>query len=117
LELRSTSGTELALPERPGAGEAAVLDMLTAVEATDDDDGLSALTTMVVQDRETSLVVVTGQPRHEQLSVVSRLRGRYSAIRVITIGDPEHAARLDVPAINARTSEDFAATWNRMVQR
>jgi uncharacterized protein (DUF58 family) len=117
LELRSTSGTELALPERPGAGEAAVLDMLTAAEASDDDDGLAALTTMVVLDRETSLVVVTGQPSPEQLSAVSRVRDRYSAIRVVTIGDPEQTPRSDVPAINARTSEDFAATWNRMVQR
>lgn len=117
LEMRSTSGTELTLPERPGAGEAAVLDMLTAVECGDDDDGLAALTGMVVQDRETSLVVVTGRPSHEQLGAVSRIRARYSTIHVITLGPDDGTTRSSVRTISARTSEEFASVWNRMVQR
>ena len=86
-------------------------------DSSEDDDGLAALSGMGVLDRETSLVVVTGNPPPEQLHAVSRVRSRYSAVRLISVGADDEPVRAGVPVISAGTSEEFATVWNRTVRR
>ncbi|HLL64457.1 MAG TPA: DUF58 domain-containing protein [Micromonosporaceae bacterium] len=118
LDLRTTGGRVMVAEHASQSGE--LLDLLAEVRPDADDPGLAALQRIMPADEGVSLGVVTGQPPVEQRAMVSRVRGRFEVISVIQLG--ERFGRRSIPlggamVVNVATSEDFAATWNRLVRR
>jgi hypothetical protein len=114
-----TTGGGVAIAERSNT-RTDILDLLAGVEPTEDDPGLSALKGIQPREEGASLGVVTGQPPPEQRAVVSRVRSRFQMVSLIQLGEQFGRRSIPLPGalvLNVRTSEDFAAAWNRLVRR
>jgi uncharacterized protein (DUF58 family) len=118
LQVMTTAGETVIVDRTRDRG--AVLDLFAAVQPQEGDPGLKALLSLSTPDEGVSLAVVTGQPVPEQRAAVSRVSGRFQMVSVAQLG--EQYGRRSAPlqgalVINVQTSEDFAATWNRVVRR
>jgi uncharacterized protein (DUF58 family) len=120
VELHTTAGARASV-ERLGADETPLLDELASAEVSADDPGLSILPTLVTPDDGASLTVVTGHAPSQQLNVVSSVRQRFQNVCVVQLGDkyPGGSGRPlpGVTVLSARTSSEFAITWNRRMSR
>lgn len=118
IDLRVTRDVGDPIPP-PGDTELSALDLLSGVEHPTADRGLSALTELVhdVLDSHegTALCVVTGQAAGEHLDMLASLLPRFLTVSLVQIGEPSAATPRGVIAVNAPTSERFAATWNQVV--
>jgi hypothetical protein len=83
------------------------------------DDGLAAVPGMVTLDDSVSLGVVTGQPDSRLLTVLPAVRRHFLMVSLVQFAD-----RFDAPpatlngviTLSARTMDEFATTWNRLVR-
>jgi uncharacterized protein (DUF58 family) len=118
LELRTTGGEAVAA-ERGGEGAVAVLDLLASTRTSTSDDGLAALPGMVALEDSVSLGVVTGQPEPRLLTVLPAVRRHFlmvSLVQFLDRFDAPPAALNGVVSMTARTLDEFATTWNRLVR-
>jgi uncharacterized protein (DUF58 family) len=118
LELRTTGGDVYAT-ERGGEGAVGVLDLLASAQVSTSDDGLAAVPGMVTLDDSVSLGVVTGQPDPRLLTVLPAVRRHFlmvSLVQFLDQFDAPPAALNGVVALSARTIDEFATTWNRLVR-
>jgi uncharacterized protein (DUF58 family) len=118
LQLRTTGGERIAVRGRDQEPE--MLDLLAGVRRQPEDPGLSALREMAPQEDGLALAVVTGRADAGMHAAVTRVRSLFEMISLVQVGDvPEER----VPSLNGafvvsvRTSEDFPATWDRLVRR
>jgi uncharacterized protein (DUF58 family) len=115
LELRTTGGERAAARVR--GQEPELLDLLAGLRRTPEDHGLLALGEMLPHEDGQALAVVTGRPAPEMRAAVTQVRHRFSMISLVEVGrsgqfpDPVPGA-LVVPV---ESSEDFPATWDRLV--
>jgi uncharacterized protein (DUF58 family) len=104
---------------QPGDSELAALDLLSGVESTESDAGLSnlaeLLTDVLAGSDGTVLVVITGQAASEHIDVLSSLGQRFLTVSLVQITEQPKTTPRSVIAVNAPTSERFAAIWNQLV--
>jgi uncharacterized protein (DUF58 family) len=116
LELRTTGGEQRTAR---GRGEVPdLLDLLAGVQRTPGDHGLPALGEMVPQEDGQALAVVTGLPAREMKAAVTRVRHRFSMISLVEVGRSRDQHPDVVPGalvVPVESSEDFPATWDRLV--
>jgi uncharacterized protein (DUF58 family) len=102
-----------------GDSELAALDLLSGVESTETDPGLShvaeLLTDVLAGSDGTVLVVITGQAASEHIDVLSSLGRRFLTVSLAQITEQPMTTPRGVIAVNAPTSERFAAIWNQLV--
>jgi uncharacterized protein (DUF58 family) len=102
-----------------GDSELAALDLLSGVESTEADPGLShvaeLLTDVLAGSDGTVLVVITGQAASEHIDVLSSLGRRFLTVSLAQITEQPMTTPRGVIAVNAPTSERFAAIWNQLV--
>jgi uncharacterized protein (DUF58 family) len=98
-----------------GTGLSDVMDKLAAVQPTDADPGLRALTTIAPpRNRGVSLGAVTGQPTIDQARTVGLVRGWFDMATIIQVGERFQRPPLSVSgvlSINATTSAEWARIW------
>lgn len=101
--------------------ELAALDLLSGVESTTTDPGLSTLaellTDVLTGSDGTVLVVVTGQAAGEHIDVLSSMGQRFLTVSLVQITTRPSTPPPGVIAVDAPTSERFAALWNQLVPR
>jgi uncharacterized protein (DUF58 family) len=104
-----------------GDSELAALDLLSGVESTEAGPGLShvaeLLTDVLAGSDGTVLVVITGQAASEHIDVLSSLGRRFLTVSLAQITEQPVTTPRGVIAVNAPTSERFAAIWNQLVPR
>jgi len=120
LEIRTTGGDVVV--SRAGTTRSAVLDLLAGVQASDDDPGLAALSSMVPGRSAVSLGVATGDRSTAGLAIVSMVRRRYLMVTAVQVlgSDEPGRTRVDLPGVFTvvcRDSEDFARRWNEVLVR
>jgi hypothetical protein len=67
-----------------------------------------------------ALAVVTGLTGPEMRGEVSRVRRRFAMISLVQVGDVSGRRSPALPGafvVSVATSEDFPATWDRLVRR
>jgi uncharacterized protein (DUF58 family) len=113
-DFRTTGGVEGSV-DPTGTGLSDIMDKLAAVQLTDADPGLRALTTIAPsRNRGVSLGAVTGQPAIDQARTVGLVRGRFDMATIIQVGERLHRPPLSVSgvvSINANTSAEWARIW------
>jgi uncharacterized protein (DUF58 family) len=101
------------------SGELAALDLLSGVESTAADPGLSTvaelITDVLAGSDGTVLVVVTGQAVSKHIDVLSSLSQRFLTVSLVQITEQPKTTPRGVIAVSAPTSERFAALWNQLV--
>ncbi|SFK68759.1 DUF58 domain-containing protein [Geodermatophilus ruber] len=118
LQVRTTGGERIVVRGRDVKPE--MLDLLAGVRRTAEDPGLAALPEMAPQEDGLALAVVTGRPDAGMRAAVSRVRGRFEMASLVQVGDT--SGRRVAPlqgafVVAVETSEEFPATWNRLVTR
>jgi uncharacterized protein (DUF58 family) len=118
LQLRTTGGERAVVRGRDEQPD--LLDLLAGTRRTPEDAGLSALAGMAPREDGLALAVVTGQPAPEMRTEVSRVRNHFAMVSLVQVGD--HSGRRPPPlsgafVVGVETSQDFTATWNRVVTR
>ncbi|ALG11438.1 DUF58 domain-containing protein [Kibdelosporangium phytohabitans] len=118
LELRTTSGG-VAASDRAYDGAVPALDLLAAAKATRDDPGLTALPGMVSTDDSVALGVVTGTPDPRVLSVLPTVRRHFLMLSLIQFSGRHNTPTPlnGVVSLTARTVEEFADAWNKLVRK
>jgi uncharacterized protein (DUF58 family) len=92
----------------------------SAVRRTDDDPGLAALREMAPRENGLALAVVTGRPDAARRAAVGRVRNFFAMVSVVHVGQRAGDRLPPLPgafAVSVESSEDFPATWNRLVTR
>jgi uncharacterized protein (DUF58 family) len=118
LELRTTAGGAMA-SERGGEGAVPALDLLAAATMSADDRGLAALPAMVSTDDRVALGVVTGQPDPALLGVLPAVRRHFLMVSMVQFIDQYNAPPASlhgVVSLTARSVDEFAGAWNRLVR-
>jgi uncharacterized protein (DUF58 family) len=119
LELWTTNGQ--AVRAEAAAGEVfAVLNLLAAVQRSQDDVGLAALMRLVPASDHTALGVVTGRVSLPDLALLSSLRPRFLSVSIACLTrdrDSTARGRSDLSWITSATSADFAVAWNALMRR
>jgi len=118
LQLRTTGGERSAVRGTDDRPE--LLDLLAGVERTDDDPGLAALREMAPPENGVALAVVTGQPDPDRRAAVGRVRNQFAMVSLVHVGQRPGDRVVPLPgafAVGIETSDDFPATWNRLVTR
>jgi uncharacterized protein (DUF58 family) len=113
-DFRTTGGVAGSV-DPTGTGLSDVMDKLAAVEPSDNDPGLRALTMMAPpRNRGVSLGAVTGQPAIDQARTVGLVRSRFDMATIIQVGERFERPPLNVSgvlSVNAHTSEEWARIW------
>jgi uncharacterized protein (DUF58 family) len=118
LQLRTTGGQQMTVRGRDAEPE--MLDLLAALRRTDEDPGLAALGGMTPAEDGVALAVVTGQPDPQARVAVSRVRTHFAMVSLVQVGRRQERRTAPLPGafvVMVETSEDFPATWNRLVTR
>jgi uncharacterized protein (DUF58 family) len=118
LQLRTTGGESRSTRGRDQQPE--LLDLLAGVQRSAQDPGLPGLGEMVPQEDGQALAVVTGRPAAEMRAAVSRVRHRFSMISLVEVGRAPGRVPASVPGalvVPVESSEEFPATWDRLVAR
>ncbi|RSM90414.1 DUF58 domain-containing protein [Kibdelosporangium aridum] len=99
--------------------EIQALDVLASIESSAGDRGLSTLPEIIHDALATNegcaLAVVTGQASLDDLDLLSAVRPHFLTASLIQIGHSPSPAPPGVIAVDATSSERFAATWNQLV--
>ncbi|MBP2321581.1 uncharacterized protein (DUF58 family) [Kibdelosporangium banguiense] len=115
IDLRLTA--EDALPS--GDSELGALDLLAGAEPGPADPGLSTLADLLndvlAGSDGTVLAVVTGRASSRDIDILSSLGQRFLTVSLVQISERPTAAPRGVIAVNASTSDRFAALWNQLV--
>jgi uncharacterized protein (DUF58 family) len=113
-DFRTTGGVAGSI-DPSGIGLSDVMDKLAAVQPSDADPGLKALTKMApARSRGVSLGAVTGQPSVDQARTVGTVRSRFDMATMIQVGERFDRPPLSVSgvlAVNASTSTEWAQVW------
>jgi uncharacterized protein (DUF58 family) len=113
-DFRTTGGVAGTI-DPAGVGLSDVMDKLAAVQPSQTDPGLTALTKMApARNRGVSLGAVTGQPAIDQARTVGTVRGRFDMATIIQVGERFGRPPLNVSgvlAVNAGTSAEWAHVW------
>lgn len=127
LDLRTTGGASAgdgASVELWTSDYLPAFDLLSEVDTTLDDPGISALPDVVVDAVSSmegvALAVVTGTPEPAELATLSSIRPRFLTVTMIRFAAPSmrHGAQpAGVITIDAHSSTEFAALWNELVAR
>lgn len=116
--VRTTGGAD-AGTDALGQGVVDAMDLLASVEPLTDDPGLhSLLRSSAREERGVSLGVVTGQPEHRQLGVVSAVRTRYEMTTLIQVGERFGRPGAALPGVLSVACDDlegFRAIWKAKV--
>jgi uncharacterized protein (DUF58 family) len=118
LQLRTTGGEQATVRGREAESE--MLDLLAGVHRTAEDPGLPALRGMAPSEDGVALAVVTGQADAEARAVVSRVRTHFAMVSLVQVGRRQERRTAPLPGafvVMVETSDDFPATWNRLVTR
>jgi uncharacterized protein (DUF58 family) len=118
LQLRTTGGDRSAVRGRDERPE--LLDLLAGVQRTEGDPGLAALREMAPRENGLALAVVTGQPDADRRAAVGRVRNFFAMVSLVHVGQRRGNRLPPLPGafvVEVETSDDFPATWNRLVTR
>jgi len=118
LYLRTTGAERLTVRSRDQVPD--LLDLLAGVQRTAEDRGLSALPELAPHEDGLALTVVTGHPEPELRLAVSRVRAQFAVLSLVQVGGGPGGRVPPLPGafvVAAETSDDFPATWNRLVTR
>jgi uncharacterized protein (DUF58 family) len=118
LQLRTTGGGLTTVRGRDAEPE--MLDLLAGIHRTAEDPGLGALRGMAPAEDGVALAVVTGQPDAEARAAVSRIRMLFAMVSFVQVGRRPERRIPPLPGafvVMVETSDDFPATWNRLVTR
>jgi uncharacterized protein (DUF58 family) len=119
IELHTTGGDSIS-SELDMAGTADLLDLLAAVERTDEDPGLAMLPSLARDVEGVSLGVVTGSPEGAGLEHLGAVRFRFQMVSLALITDGSTAppgGLGGIVSVAAPSGEELAAMWNERVRR
>jgi uncharacterized protein (DUF58 family) len=118
LQLRTTGGEHAQVRRRDQQPD--LLDLLAGVGRTEGDPGLTALGEMAPAEDGVALTVVTGRATAAMGLAVGRLRSRFSMISMVQVVEQQGRRAQALPGVfvvPVESSEDFPATWDRLVTR